>query len=429
MLAVADCSGEVCAVPPGALPYGAAPAGNALMLAAFAALTLPVIYAGLRYKTVFHSVFLLAALLAGVVGHVGKVFLTANPASRASSAVYLMGTHWAAVLVGSAVNLVLPHVMVIYGQPFQLVSDPVYLNIAFFILDIVTLAFQSVGIGFASASSTVIGVAQGVYILLTGLAIQAVSLLAFLGIYRYFRHRLSHRRYILDDRFSSVYLSRRFNYFMICVQVTASLLLARTAVRIAIFANGLATSFARSQVASFLLDDTLVLIAALILTVYPAGRAFGAAWAATSPVASSDRPDHLPLPLRRHRRNRSYPINKRVISLPYSSPSTSPRFSPGFATRPGMTPGLPAHPSPQGAPLVAPLMSPRNNPVHQRVPYDATPTQTVPFMDPQESPGLDFESAMWAAAPVEHGRKRKMWGGGTSAHEANQMVDSDVLWN
>ncbi|SPQ26629.1 e2d7299f-e01d-4daa-b569-f300a80f5705 [Thermothielavioides terrestris] len=321
MLAVADCSGEVCAVPPGALPYGAAPAGNALMLAAFAALTLPVIYAGLRYKTVFHSVFLLAALLAGVVGHVGKVFLTANPASRASSAVYLVGTHWAAVLVGSAVNLVLPHVMVIYGQPFQLVSDPVYLNIAFFILDIFTLAFQSVGIGFASASSTVIGVAQGVYILLTGLAIQAASLLAFLG-----------------------------------VQVTASLLLARTAVRIAIFANGLATSFARSQVASFLLDDTLVLIAALILTVYPAGRAFGAAWAATSPVAS-------------------------------------------------------------------------NNPVHQRVPYDATPTQTVPFMDPQESPGLDFESAMWAAAPVEHGRKRKMWGGGTSAHEANQMVDSDVLWN
>ncbi len=59
-------------------------------------------------------------------------------------------------------------------------------------------------------------VSQGVNILLTGLAIQAVSLLTFLGTYRYFRYRLSHRRYILDDRYSLVYLSRRFKYFMIC---------------------------------------------------------------------------------------------------------------------------------------------------------------------------------------------------------------------
>lgn len=54
-------------------------------------------------------------------------------------------------------------------------------------------------------------------ILLTGLAIQAASLLAFLGTYRYFRYKLSHRRYILDDRYSPVYLSRRFKYFMICM--------------------------------------------------------------------------------------------------------------------------------------------------------------------------------------------------------------------
>jgi hypothetical protein len=154
MLVVGDCSGEACAVPPGSLPYGAAPAGNAVMLAAFVALLLPVLYAGLRYKTYLHSALLLAALLVEVGGHVGRIFLTANPASDASSAVYLIGTHWGAVLVGSAVNLVLPHVMVVYGEEFQLVSDPVYLNIFYFVLDIFMLAFQSVGIGFASTAST-----------------------------------------------------------------------------------------------------------------------------------------------------------------------------------------------------------------------------------------------------------------------------------
>lgn len=124
------------------------------MLAAFAALIPPVIYAGIRYRTLAHTSFLLAALAFEVIGHVGKIFLVANPTSHAYSALYLMGTHWGAILIGSAVNLVLPHAMVIYGDEFRLVSDPVHLNILFFILDIFALAFQSVGIGFASTAHT-----------------------------------------------------------------------------------------------------------------------------------------------------------------------------------------------------------------------------------------------------------------------------------
>ncbi|KAK3294984.1 RTA1 like protein-domain-containing protein [Chaetomium fimeti] len=419
MLAVGDCSGEACPIPPGSLPYGATPAGNAFMLAAFAALILPVIYAGFRYRTLAHTFLLLAALAFEVVGHVGKIFLVANPTSHAYSAVYLMGTHWGAILIGSATNLILPHALVIYGEEFRIVSDPVYLNILFFVLDIFALAFQSVGIGFASTAHTAAEVSQGASILLTGLAIQAANLLAFLGTYRYFRYKLSHRRYILDDRYAFVYQSRRFRYFMVCIQVVSFLLMLRTSVRIAIFADGLNSPFASSQVTSFLLDDTPVLVAALILAVCPSGKAFGAAWAPTSPMATSpDRPDTLPLRLRRHRRNRSSRIDKRVISLPYTSPSASPRFSPGYTPRGGMTPGLPAHPSP--------LMSPRNNPVHQRAPYDLSPTQEVPFMAPQESPGLD--SAMWMTTPpADHGRKKRTRAG--SGPEGNQLVKGDALWS
>jgi hypothetical protein len=91
-----------------------------------------------------------------------------------------------------------------------------------------------------------------------------------------------------------------------------------------------------------------------------------------------------------------------------------------------MTPGLPAHPSPRGPPLTSPLMSPRNNPVHQRAPYELSPTQEVPYMAPEESPGLD--SAMWMASPkMDHGRKRRVRAG--SGPEQNQMVDGDALWS
>jgi len=145
----ADCSGEACPV-----PYGAAPAGNAFILAAFAALIPPVVYAGLRYRILVHTLFLSAAVAVEIVGHVGKILLVSNPTSHVYSVVYLLGTHWGAVLLGSAVNLVLPHVLVLYGKEFRVVSDPVYMNIFFFILDIFTLAFQSVGIGFAATANT-----------------------------------------------------------------------------------------------------------------------------------------------------------------------------------------------------------------------------------------------------------------------------------
>lgn len=143
-----------CPVPGGSVSYGGAPAGNVFMLAAFAALIPPCLYAGIRYKTLLHTVFLVAALALEVVGHAGKILLSANPTNRAYSAVALMATHWGATLVGSAVYLVLPHAMVIYGQEFRLVSDPISLDIFFFVFDIFTLAFQSVGIGFASNGST-----------------------------------------------------------------------------------------------------------------------------------------------------------------------------------------------------------------------------------------------------------------------------------
>lgn len=153
MLAVGDCAGEPCPVPGGALADGGASAANVFMLAAFAALIPPNLYTGFRYKTPLHTSLLVAALLVAVVGHAGKILLATSPSSHAYSALYLMGTHWGAALLGSAVYLVLPHAMVLYGQEFRLVPDPIHVNIVFFILDIFTLAFQSVGIGFASNSS------------------------------------------------------------------------------------------------------------------------------------------------------------------------------------------------------------------------------------------------------------------------------------
>lgn len=50
------------------------------------------------------------------------------------------------------------------------------------------------------------------------------------------------------------------------LQVVALLLLLPTAVRLPVFANGLATPFARSPLTSLLLNDTYILLYLILLT-------------------------------------------------------------------------------------------------------------------------------------------------------------------
>jgi hypothetical protein len=128
------------------------------MLGLFAALIPPLVFTGLRYGARVHSGLLLLAIIFEVVGHIARILLVSNPTSHVYLMLYLLGTHWGAVLAGLSLALVLPHIMVIYGDEFQLVSEPGYVNVFFLVVDVFTLAFQSIGIGFASTAEDSRGV-------------------------------------------------------------------------------------------------------------------------------------------------------------------------------------------------------------------------------------------------------------------------------
>lgn len=240
MLTARDCSSDTsCPIPSGFLSYQTSPASNAFMLAAFAALIPINIFTGVRYKTPLYAVLATLGLLLEVVGHAGKILLRSNPASEGRFLLYMIGTLWGPTFISAAVYLVLPHVMVIYGEQFSLIHEPIYCNIVFVALDIFTLAFQSIGIALSATSDTELEVRvdtlkprrwhlnsgsltqqlqrhQGLNILLTGLTLQLTSLTLFLGGYWYFRLKLSHRRFIFDPTFSIVYLSSYFKKFLLC---------------------------------------------------------------------------------------------------------------------------------------------------------------------------------------------------------------------
>ena len=88
-----------------------------------------------------HTVLLLAALSMEVVGHACKILLTMDPRNRAYATVCLLGTHWGAILVNSAVYTVLPHEIVLNGHELCTAGDPVYL-ITCCVIDIFALSFS-----------------------------------------------------------------------------------------------------------------------------------------------------------------------------------------------------------------------------------------------------------------------------------------------
>lgn len=152
MLATRECTPETC--PTSYAQYQPALAGNAFMIAAFAALVPVNLYAGARYKTPLYAALMVSGLLLEILGHVGAVLLRTDTTSHGFFSLYMMGTLFGPTLLGSANYLVLPRVMVLYSEGFSLISRPICFSIAFAAIDIFTLAFQSTGVAFASGTGS-----------------------------------------------------------------------------------------------------------------------------------------------------------------------------------------------------------------------------------------------------------------------------------
>jgi hypothetical protein len=67
------------------------------------------------------------------------------------------------------------------------------------------------------------------------------------------------------------------------MQLALALILARTVARVIQLSGGLASALSQSHIYSLVLDGALVLVAAILVTLFPPGPAFGRAWGPTSP--------------------------------------------------------------------------------------------------------------------------------------------------
>jgi hypothetical protein len=240
-----DCTATAtCPVPNGFLTTPPSLAGSVIFLAGFALLIPINFFVGMRYNTRLYSATIITGLAFEVMGYVGRVLLNSNVASVSNFVVYMLGTIMGPTFITSAIYQILPHIIVLYGKEFTLVSQPAYFRVFFFAFDLFTLAFQAAGVGFAVTGvsqaevssdrdcfifSLLIAIpqmAQGINILLVGLGMQLAGIVVFLGSYWYFVYSLHHRRYVLDPAFQEVYLAAKFKIFLLCTSITSPRVIA-----------------------------------------------------------------------------------------------------------------------------------------------------------------------------------------------------------
>ncbi|KAL2110933.1 hypothetical protein VUR80DRAFT_550 [Thermomyces stellatus] len=358
-----------CPFPEGYLPYAPSTAGNAFLLAAFAALVPVSLFLGYRHPALGFTLNFVAALCLEVLGFAGRLLLGADRKSETFFALYLLGSVLGTTAFASAILVVLPHLLGLYGasarRGARVAVGSGVLLVMIGVLEVVGIAFAVFGIRGAANTR----------VLVAGLAIQVLALVLFVAIHSWVAPGLRSKAHV-DPQRETVHQSPKFKRFLLVLHLSILLLLATTAYRIAEITPTLSSAASANEPATTTVHGGLPLLFALLLTVFHPGLAFGRSWSETeprytsrkaAPAAPAANPYRAPgtqYSIRRvaparlsHISGGSVPYTpyelypSPVAGSPGYSPGNSPKYSPGYSPKysPGYSPGYSSRKSPHTA--------------------------------------------------------------------------------
>ncbi|KAL7958134.1 hypothetical protein V8C34DRAFT_305186 [Trichoderma compactum] len=329
--------------------------GSAVLLAVFALLTPATVYLGYRFRTPGFSTLMATGLSFEMFGLLGRLLLHESRDHQGYFALTLLGSILGPVFMTGAMTIILPHLLVIYGQVHARCQSVLTTSFLFglfivsLILDIVGTVFVAYGYGGVSRD-------RSADIIVGGLGAQALLLLAIIGVYVCFTTGLFLGDEAPDPTHADIYYSTRFSRFLRCMEVASLLLFAQTIYRIFEMIGGLRGTLFQSEPSSMIMNGLAPFLACLLLTAAHPGAAFGSSWGATST---------------RHRKRRGLPLPPLQPSFGHAvhhryEPNIRQQFSPSTQrplreAKPPTTYGsygLPSSPRPVNRPPSPIILSP-----------------------------------------------------------------------
>ncbi|KAI1416242.1 RTA1-domain-containing protein [Hypoxylon sp. FL1857] len=269
MASSSDCASSHCSRV--FITYEPSLAGNVVFLALFAVLIPLTLALGIKYKSSVFATTVSTGLALEVVGYVGRVLLSNNPTYRSDFVLFLVGTILGPTLICSAVFLIMPQIVSVYGEEYRSWRRAWY-SFLFYALTAISLALELAGGLISTIQDSPEEIDTGVYVLIAGLAIQLIALLVFVGHAVLFAIAIHTRHHMLDTKFAGIYNSASFKTFLFALSLATVLLIIRTAYRTVVIAEGYGSSIAQSEILLLILDGLMILVATLLLLVFFPGR-------------------------------------------------------------------------------------------------------------------------------------------------------------
>lgn len=329
--------------------------GSAVFLALYAFLTPVTVYQGYRFRTPGFSALLATGLSFEVLGFLGRILLQKGRDHQGYFALALLGSILGATFICSAMSIVLPHILALFGDrhaPCQSLFTAFLLSA----LLMVSLILSIIGIVFVAYGYDGVSRDRSADIIAGGLGAQAFLLLVISAVYTSFIIGLRPEAEAPSPVHSDIYYSSRFSRFLRCMEIATFLLLGHTIYRIFEMIGGIDGTLFQSEPAFIIMDALVPFLACVLLTVAHPGAAFGSSWASTSSRKCKRRGPSLP-PLQT---SFSHAVHHRY------DPNIRQQFSPSTQrplreTKPPPTYGsygLPSSPRPLNKPPSPIILSP-----------------------------------------------------------------------
>ncbi|KAF7545417.1 hypothetical protein G7046_g9571 [Stylonectria norvegica] len=334
--------GSTCPVDGGFYTYDPSLGGNGVLLAVFALLVPVVLYMGYRFRTPLFSATLTTGILFEVLGFIGRVLQHGSLDNEAYFFLSLLGTVLGPTFIATAVFLILPHVLSIYGVRYSPVP-PLAAGLVLYSVLAAALILELVGVIFAAYAFS--GRNTGAKIAAGGLGVQVAAILAFSGLHlRFTLGMVLRERQDLDARHSRTYSSPQFKKLLIAIEAAAAILFVHSVYRLIELAGGVSGELFQTEAAFMVVVGAFPLVVCILVTILHPGEALGVAWAQTSPRGIKRRSPPCPIGPPGHAIHHRY--DPEIRKQPSPTSQRLLRHSVGPPEVPTGSPGLPANPKP-----------------------------------------------------------------------------------
>lgn len=141
--------------------YQTSIAGNAVIIATFAALLPAVLVLGYRYHTVAFTITLTTGIILEILGFAGRLLLNSREGNQSFFTLYFLGTILGPSFIASAIFSILPHLILIYHNGISPLKSG-HVGLVFVSLVLLNVLLEIVGAIFTvfGATEEIVSVAR-----------------------------------------------------------------------------------------------------------------------------------------------------------------------------------------------------------------------------------------------------------------------------